>query len=199
RMANGYPVMLNLEGRACVVLGGGEVAARKVAGLLAADARVTVISPVLHPHLERLVAENAIVVRRMAYAPGALFNLDMVLLFAATDSATVNRRAAEEARALGALVEIADSGAEGDFQNMAVIQRGPITVGVSTGGASPVLAAHLRDRVEKIIGTEYAVLASWMAELRPQVRQNVHTPADRAALWNRILSSSILDVLRRGN
>ncbi|MEO8608789.1 MAG: bifunctional precorrin-2 dehydrogenase/sirohydrochlorin ferrochelatase [Chloroflexota bacterium] len=198
-MATGYPVMLNLEGRGCVVVGGGEVASRKVAGLLAAGAWVRVISPMLHPDLEQLAAENAITVRRMAYAPGSLFDLHLVLVFAATDSPALNQRIAEEARALGALVEVVDAGADSDFQNMATIQRGPITIGISTGGASPALASHLRVRLEKSIGEEYAVLAKWLEQARPLVRSRVPVSADRAALWHRILDSTILDELRRGD
>lgn len=198
-MATDYPVMLNLEGRGCVVVGGGAVAARKVAGLLAAGAWVRVISPLLHPDLEQLAAENAITVRRTAYAPGSLFDLHLVLVFAATDSPSLNQRIAEEARALGALVEIVNSGTDSDFQNMATIQRGPITVGISTGGASPALAAHLRVRLEKAVGEEYAVLAKWLEEARPMVRNRVPVSADRATLWHRILDSSILDDLRRGD
>lgn len=198
-MATAYPVMLNLEGRGCVVVGGGAVAARKVAGLLTAGAWVRVISPMLHPNLEQLAAENAITVRRAAYAPGSLFDLHVVLVFAATDSPALNQRIAEEARALGALVEIVDAGADSDFQNMATIQRGPITVGISTSGASPALAAHLRLRLEKTVGEEYAVLAKWLEEARPGVRNRVPVAADRAALWHRILDSTILDDLRRGD
>jgi siroheme synthase-like protein len=191
--------MLNLEGRGCVVVGGGEVAARKVHSLLAAGAWVRVISPVLNPDLEQLVAENAITVRRAAYAPGSLFDLHLVLVFAATDSPSLNQRIAEEARALGALVEIVSSGADSDFQNMATFQRGPITIGISTGGASPALAQHLRVRLEKTIGEEYAVLAKWLEEARPAVRNRIPTSADRAALWHRILDSSILEELQRGD
>jgi precorrin-2 dehydrogenase/sirohydrochlorin ferrochelatase len=198
-VATAYPVMLNLEGRGCVVVGGGTVAARKVAGLLAAGAWVRVISPTLHPDLEQLAAENAITVRRTAYAPGSLFDLHLVLVFAATDSPALNQRIAEEARALGALVEIVDSGEASDFQNMATIQRGPIIVGISTSGASPALASHLRLRLEKTVGEEYAVLAKWLEEARPGVRNRIPVPADRAALWHRILDSSILDDLRRGD
>lgn len=198
-MAGSYPVMLNLEGRGCVVVGGGEVAARKVAGLLAAGAWVRVISPILHPELEQLAAENAITVRRAAYAPGSLFDLHLVLVFAATDSPALNQRVADEARALGALVEIASAGDDSDFQNMAAIRRGPITLGISTGGASPALAAHLRAHLEKTVGEEYAVLAHWLAEVRPLVRQRITNQAARAQLWHHILDSAILDHLRSGD
>jgi len=191
--------MLNLEGRGCVVVGGGEVAARKVIGLLAAGAWVRVISPLLHPELEQLAAENAITVRRTAYAPGSLFDLHLVLVFAATDSPALNQRIAEEARALGALVEIVDSGTDSDFQNMATIRRGPITVGISTSGASPALTVHLRARLEKAVGEEYAVLAKWLEEARPLVRNRIPKPDQRASLWHRILDSTILDDLRWGD
>jgi siroheme synthase-like protein len=198
-VATAYPVMLNLEGRGCVVVGGGEVAVRKVTGLLAAGAWVRVISPLLHPELEQLAAENAITVRRTAYAPGSLFDLHLVLVFAATDSPALNRRIADEARALGALVEIVDSGEESDFRNMATIQRGQITVGISTGGASPAVAAHLRARLEKTVGEEYVVLVKWLEEARPAVRNRIPAQAARVQLWYDILNSSILDDLRRGD
>ena len=107
-VATAYPVMLNLEGRGCVVVGGGEVAARKVSGLLAAGAWVRVISPMLHPDLEQLAAENAITVRRSAYAPGSLFDLHLVLVFAATDSPPLNQRIAALSQLIDRIIKLAN-------------------------------------------------------------------------------------------
>ncbi len=198
-MSQPYPLMLRLDGRTCVVVGGGAVASRKVAGLIAAGASVTVISPLLHPELQSLAASGVITVRLSVYLSGALADLHPLLVFAATDNAIVNQQIAEEAHQLGALVDIADSGADSNMLSMSTLRRGPITIAVSTGGASPALAAHLHEKLDGFIGEEYTTLADWMAESRSHVRENIPNQTDRAALWQHILKSSILDQLRQGD
>lgn len=191
-----YPILLDLRDRPVVVIGGGRIAARKIAGLLEAGARVTVISPALHPQIAAL--GDQITVRLTAYQPGMLAELRPLLVFAATDSRAVNQQVAGEARALGILANVADEGADGDFTNMATFRRGAITIGIATGGASPALSAHLRARIEAVIGDEYAILARWLGDWRTQVRQNV--PAEkRRDLWRAILDSPALDQLRAGD
>ncbi len=199
-MASLYPIMLNLEGRACVIVGGGAVAARKVDRLLSADAVVTVISPALHPALIALAEDGKITIRQEAYASGMLANLHPMLVFAATDDVTVNQQVTDEARSLGALVNgVDEQGGDRDFMNMATVQRGEITVSVSLGGASPALVAHLQRQIDKVIGEEYATLSTWMAKARPIVQEGVKTQPERAALWRRVIESSILDILRQGD
>ena len=194
-----YPVMLNIVGRVCVVVGGGQVATRKVVGLLDARAQVTVIAPGLTAPLENLAAEGRITVRQTVYEPGMLADLHPLLVFAATDDASVNMQVAEEARSLNALVDMVDSPDTSDFTGMAVVRRGAIMLAVATGGASPALAAHLKQHLEQMIGKEYATLAGWMAELRPRVLEVITEQADRQKLWQAILESRILDELRRGD
>lgn len=193
-----YPLMLRLEDRDCLVVGGGTVAVRKVAALLEARARITVISLQLSAQLEGVAAAGLIVVRREAYSTQALTDLRPLLVFAATDDAAVNRQIAADARTAGALVNVADAPDSSDFENPAVVQRGPLTMTVSTGGASPALAAHLRDRIGEAVGLEYATLARWMGASRAEVGAALDTPAQRAALWQSVLRSPILDLLRRG-
>ena len=129
-----YPVMLNLEGRTCVIVGGGVVAARKVNHLLEADAQVTVISPVLHPHLSELSAAGKITVHQVLYTTGMLADLRPFLVFTATDNLSINQQVADEARSLGALVNSVSDQGERDFINMAAVQRGDITIALSLGG-----------------------------------------------------------------
>src|SRR5438105_1739159 len=136
-----YPLALRLEGRRCVVVGGGNVAARKIPDLLAAGAQITVISPDLVPLLLAASQRQEIDWRPVAYAPGQIAALRPLLVFAATDSAAINREVAAEARTIGALVDSVDGSDAGDFSSMAAVRRGPITVAISTGGASPALAA----------------------------------------------------------
>lgn len=194
-----YPMMLRLDNRACVVVGGGVVAARKVASLIEAGALVIVISPRLCAELEGVAAAGVIAVRRETYQPGAIADIRPLLVFAATDNPDVNQRIAGEAQSVGALVNVADLPDSGDFENPATIRRGPITLSVSTGGASPTLAAHLRDRMGEAVGEEYATLARWMGARRADVGATVESPADRAELWRSILRSPVLDMLRRGD
>jgi precorrin-2 dehydrogenase/sirohydrochlorin ferrochelatase len=191
--------MLDLEGRTCVIVGGGEVAARKVDRLLACGARVTVISPTLHKALMHLAEDHKITVQQVAYTSGILADLKPVLVFAATDDGSVNQQVVEEAHALGALVNVASEQGERDFINMATVQRGDITIALSTGGASPALVAHLQRQIDEVIDEEYGILSIWMAQARPPVQAGVKSQPERAALWHRILESSILDKLRQGD
>ncbi|MBI1279230.1 MAG: hypothetical protein GC179_13975 [Anaerolineaceae bacterium] len=195
-----YPVMLNLEGRTCVIVGGGAVATRKIDRLLSAGAKVTVISPELHPALIALAKDRKITVQQEAYTSGMLANLHPLLVFAATNDSAINQQVADEARSLGALVNGVDEhSGDRDFMSMASVQRGEITVSVSLGGASPALVAHLQREIDKVIGEEYATLSTWMAKARPLVQEGVKSQPERAALWRRVIESSILDTLRQGD
>ncbi len=194
-----YPIMLHLEGRTCVIVGGGAVAARKVDRLLDAGAKITVISPDVHPSLMALVEANRITVQPTAYSSGMLTTLKPFLVFAATDDASINHQVANEAHALGALVNVADEQGDRDFNNMAAVQRGDITIALSSGGTSPALVAHLQSQIEQVVGDEYVTLSEWLAQARPTVQEGVKSQPERAALWHRVIESSILDTLRQGD
>ncbi len=197
--SNSYPVLLHLKGRHCVVVGGGKVAARKVAGLLASGARVTVISPVLNESLAELASTGRIDICHEPFTTGMLAAFSPFLVFAATDSAEVNRQVAAEAATLGVLVDVVDSSTEGTFTGMAAFRRGLLTVAISTHGASPLVAAQLRDQLQTLIGPEYAILLDWLAELRDRVRGQVASERDRRRLWQSILDSHVLEHLRQGD
>jgi len=198
-MSEFYPVMLRLQGRTCVIVGGGKVGVRKALSVLDAGAVVHVISPYLHPTLQKLADQSLIAAHLTNYAPGILAELKPSLIFAATDDPAVNQQVAEEARTLGVWIDLADSGIEGDFLSMSTFQRGSLTVAVSSGGVSSALAVHLRERLEQAIGDEYTILAGWIAERKVFVRENIHTQAQRSQLWKSIVESSILDDLRKGD
>jgi precorrin-2 dehydrogenase/sirohydrochlorin ferrochelatase len=193
------PIMLDLEGRTCVVVGGGAVAARKVDRLLDAGAKVTVISPMLLPMLDFLAENQKISVQQVAYTSGLLAELKPTLVFAATDDTAVNQQVVEDARSLGILVNASHEQGERDFMNMATVQRGEITVAISLSGASPALVTHLQRRIDDVIGREYETLSAWMAEARPQVQAAIESQPERAVLWRRVIESSILDMLRQGD
>ncbi len=193
----GYPVLLHLQGRQIVVIGGGQVATRKIGDLLVSGANILVISPALTDSLKTLVEQGAIGWHEETYTLGTLQTLRPFLVFAVSNSPEVNAQVVSEAQVLGILVGSADG--MSDFASMAAVCRGAITLAVATGGASPALAAHLRERLESVIGEEYSTLADWLAELRPLVQEHVPAQEVRRALWQAVVSSPALDYLRQGD
>ena len=145
-----YPIFLDLSGRRCVVVGGGEVANRKARKLLQARAEVVVISPEIGPELESVASE----VHRRPYEDGDLAGA--YLAFAATDAREANAAVAAEAKERGIPVNVADRPSEGDFALPSTLRRGRLQVAVSTGGASPTLARKIKGELEEAFGPEWA-------------------------------------------
>jgi precorrin-2 dehydrogenase/sirohydrochlorin ferrochelatase len=190
-----YPLCLDLRGRPCVVIGGGAVAARKVAGLLECGARVTVVAPSLGPALAELYGAGAVEARLRPYQDGDLAGA--VLAIAATDDAAVNGQVAAEAQARGVLLNVVDDPARGDFIVPAVLRRGALQLAVSTGGLSPALARWVRDALEGLVPAEYADLLPVLAELRAELRRaGVEVPAER---WQSAVDAEVLASLRAGD
>jgi siroheme synthase-like protein len=190
-----YPInLVNLESGA-VVIGGGAVAARKVQGLLAAGARVTIVAPQLTHELQDLAREQRIAVIQRAYQEGDLASARVVI--AATDDSTINQAVYEEAQTRGILVNVVDDPAHCNFHVPAIVRRGQVTIAISTGGASPALAKHLRAEIERTIGAEYETLARLLAELRADVKVRVPR-ARHAALWRGLIDAA-LPLLRAGD
>ena len=163
-----YPVLLDLAGRRCVMVGGGLVAERRVAGLLAADAHVIVIAPRLTPALAALAAEQRIEHEPRGYRDGDLAGAD--LAFVATDAGEVNHAVAREARERSIWINAADDPARCTFILPALVRRGDLTVAVATGGSSPALARAIREELEAYLTDDYATLAAIAAEARREVR-----------------------------
>lgn len=144
-----YPVMLRLAGKRVLVVGGGEVAARKVEGLVDAGARVTVIAPEVVPALAerdgvRQDVRQDVVIKRRAYVPGELTQYWLVVT--CTDDPAVQQQVFDDGERLGVWVNAADDPQRCSFTLPAVARRGPVVLAVSTSGTSPALAQALRDR-----------------------------------------------------
>jgi len=191
-----YPILLRLHGRRCVVVGGGKVAARKVKSLLECGATVKVIAPELTPELVRLAKNEKLQYIGRAYRKGDLKGA--LLVIGATDSEATNRRIWAEAAKQGMLVNIVDRPELCSFTLPARINRGPVTVAISTGGASPALARRLREILEEVIGPEFGKLADLMGALREEVKCAFPSEAERLLAWNNILNSDVLSLLRQG-
>jgi precorrin-2 dehydrogenase/sirohydrochlorin ferrochelatase len=160
---------LNLRGKKCVVVGGGQVALRKVNTLLASGADITVISPKPHSKLTELSKNKAIRLFRRPYKRGDLKN--SVISIAATDVKAINRQVAQEAKKRGILVNAVDDSEPSDFIIPSFFRRGDLSVAVSTSGRSPAFAKKIRAKLEKNIGMEYAYLLSLIAEVRSELKK----------------------------
>lgn len=196
-MAAFYPAFLNLQGRPCVVIGGGPVAEGKVKGLLEAGARVHVVAPELTPTLEDWAAEGRIWLRRRAYQPGDLAGATLAI--AATDDRTVNHRIWVEAQARGVLLNAVDDVEHCHFIAPAVHRQGDVTVAVSTAGKSPALAVYLRDLVAGLIGPRYAGLLDLLAAARPRVNARFSDPEARRRVWRRIVEAAAAECRSGGD
>jgi siroheme synthase-like protein len=186
-----FPVLLDLTGRRCLMVGGGPVAERRIIGLLDAGARVTVISPQVTPTLAALVAEGRIGLQPRHYLAGDLAGVD--LAFVATAAREVNLAVAREARERGVWVNAADDPAHCTFILPALVRRGDLTVAVATGGTSPALSRAIREELETYLTAEYATLAALAAEARREVRA-----AGRVVMadtWRRALGPEVRRII----
>ena len=192
-----YPIYLNLKGKRVVVVGGGEVAERKIESLLETDASINVISPEVTSRILKLATERRVELHRRPYRDGDCSGATLVL--SATDDNATNQSVFEEARKAGALVNTADQPALCDFIMPAVVRRGEVAIAISTSGTSPGLAARLRQKIARLIGPEYGHLAQLLSEARPLIRRRIPEQAGRKELQYRILDSDIMSYLRNND
>jgi uroporphyrin-III C-methyltransferase/precorrin-2 dehydrogenase/sirohydrochlorin ferrochelatase len=171
------PIFLKVEDRPCLVVGGGKVAARKVSLLMRAGAAITTVSPALGDELRVLLEQGAI-----THVARDFQNTDLddcVLVIAATDDEAVNRSVSELANSRRIPVNVVDSPDLCSFIMPSIIDRSPVQIAVSTGGASPVLARLLRSRLESYIPAAYGRLAKLVDEYRQRVKQRFTTTDQR--------------------
>lgn len=192
---NSYPIALvNLDSARCVVVGGGQVAARKVAALREAGSRPVVISPMLCESLRHRAESGEIQATERAYRSGDLEGAQLVI--AATDDPAVNEAVWREAESLGCLVNVVDDPGHCNFYVPAIVRRGELTISISTGGNSPALARCLRETLEMQFDAGYGPYLSLLGELRPLVQDRIAESARRKTLWAALLDSEILELLR---
>ncbi|MDI9586719.1 MAG: bifunctional precorrin-2 dehydrogenase/sirohydrochlorin ferrochelatase [Acidobacteriota bacterium] len=195
-MSRGFPISLRVDGHKCLVVGGGRVAERKIKALLRAGAMVRVVARDPSPMVQQLAGQGTLELHVRDYAHPDLDGVFLVIV--ATDDAVLNATVSEECRRRGLLVNVVDQPALCNFYVSAQIERGPVSISVSTGGTAPALAKHLRMLLESVVGDEHGSLAELMGELRPEVLARYDQQPDRAAAWQRLLQSDILDWLREG-
>jgi precorrin-2 dehydrogenase/sirohydrochlorin ferrochelatase len=187
-----YPVNLVLDGRPCLVVGGGQIALRKVQGLVACDGRVTVVAPRIVDELRIL---DGVTCEERAWRPEDMDG--MWLVIAATDDPAVNRAVYEAGERAGIWVNGADDPANCSFTLPSVVRRGDLQVTVSTGGRSPALSTWLRRRLEGEIGPEYAVLLDLLAGEREGLKAAGRST--EGLDWQSALDSDMLGLIRNGD
>ena len=179
-----YPVFLKLEGRRCLVVGGGKVALRKVRDLVAAGARVVVVAPEFVDELEEMAGDVELV--RREFEPDDLDGATIAV--AATDSASTNERVYREARKRGVLTNVVDTPDLCDFFLPARARWDNLEIAVSTLGRSPLAARLIRDLVKDAIRDEHLKLIEFLADVRKRLQSSFAEPAERERFWERFAS-----------
>ncbi len=191
-----FPIFLNIKGRSCLVVGGGEVAARKVALLRQAGGEVMVVAPELGSTLRESLARQEIRYRPGRFEPTDLDERHLVI--AATDAGGVNAEIAAEAEERRIPVNVVDQPDLCSFVVPSIIDRSPIVAAVSSGGAAPVLARLLRARLETLIPAAYGRLARLAAEFRQPVKGKFRHAPNRRLFWERVLQGPIAEMVFAG-
>jgi len=190
------PIFMNLKGKAVTVVGGGEVAARKVALLYQAGAKVTVISPALGDTLARALERGEIQYISAEFSQEQIDRPQLIV--AATNKLDVNKQVAAVAGELNIPVNVVDTPDLCTFVMPSIIDRSPVMIAVSTGGASPVLGRLLRQKLETTIPASYGKLAALARLFRERVKQKFSHSPDRRIFWEKVLEGPIAEMMVAG-
>ncbi|AEB09865.1 precorrin-2 dehydrogenase/sirohydrochlorin ferrochelatase family protein [Desulfobacca acetoxidans] len=192
-----YPVFLNIDGRPCLVVGGGAIGERKVQDLLLAGARVSVVSREATPTLLDLARRGEILYRQENFTPEHLDG--MVLVIGATNNLQTNREISAAAQARGLPVNIVDAPALCTFIVPATVRRGELTLAIGTGGQSPALAKKLRQDLEQLFGSEYGPYLELLGAVRAKVLASRRDHPDNLTVFTNIVHSPLLELVRNGD
>jgi precorrin-2 dehydrogenase/sirohydrochlorin ferrochelatase len=191
-----YSMWVDLTNKRCLVVGGGEVAERKISALLDASAIVTVVSPKFTLGINALLDEGR--VQGICKKYESKDAEDAFLIIAATDVKAVNLNVFRDAAARNQLVNIVDEPGLSSFTNASTFSRGKLQISVSTLGASPSLARQICKDLEHQYGREYEVYLDFLHEYRMKVKENVSDPVHRQRLYKEMMQEDILHMIRTG-
>jgi uroporphyrin-III C-methyltransferase/precorrin-2 dehydrogenase/sirohydrochlorin ferrochelatase len=191
-----FPVYLKLNKQPCLIVGAGSVAARKIALLSRAGAKITVIAPQISPSVLAMKDEHNLLIQQKEFAKEDLS--DFKLVVSATDNDDINQRVATAANELTIPVNVVDNPALCSFIFPAIIDRSPIIAAVSSGGASPVLARLLRARIESLIPHTFGKLASLAEKFRSEVKEKISSSGQRRIFWENILQGPVAELVFNG-
>jgi precorrin-2 dehydrogenase / sirohydrochlorin ferrochelatase len=188
-----YPMFVDIEGRRCLVVGGGPVATEKVEKLIDHGASVRLVAPETTPELAAMIASGAVAEHRQgAYRPGDLDGCFLVI--AATNLDAINRMVWQDAEARGLLCNVVDVPPLCNFIVPSIVRRGELALAISTGGASPVVAKHIRRDLEEAYGPEWEALVDLLREVRDELKSRYPDMPSRRDAVERLMET---DVVRR--
>ena len=191
-----YPVYLNLRGRRCVIIGGGTVAEGKIARLLDSGAEIRVVSPDATPGIRQFVADGSVRWEERKYRDGDLEGAFIAI--AATNVREVNRRIFEEANQRGVMLNAVDDPPNCSFIAPSIVQRGPVTLAISTGGVSPALARKLRESLQSSDDLAWADLSGVMAVARSHLREAGLLSTIAPQRWQCCITPELLTIAQEG-
>ena len=192
-----FPIFLALHDRAVLVVGGSEAAARKLELLLAAGARVTLIADAVVGEIAQMIAEGRISWGGHAFDDADLS--DMALVIVATDDEALQTRVSDAARRRCLPVNVVDRPLLSSFIMPAIVDRAPVTIAISTGGAAPALARRLKAEIERTMPAAVGRLARFAEIFREQVRRTLERPRDRRRFWDRVFAGRIGELALAGD
>ncbi|KRF18584.1 bifunctional precorrin-2 dehydrogenase/sirohydrochlorin ferrochelatase [Paenibacillus sp. Soil787] len=202
-MNHPYPIMMNLSGRRCLVVGGGAVAERKVKSLLQAGAHVTIVSTEFTEELMKMENQSEVVLYRQTFQPSIMIDessdfAPYTLVVAATNDAKVNAGVYEIASRLGQLINVVDQPQLSSFIVPSVVRRGKLVIAVSTGGASPSAARKIAQELDTAYGEEYETYLDFLSDLRLLIQSKVTDKEVRQRVFKEMLEWDVLSKIRGG-
>jgi precorrin-2 dehydrogenase/sirohydrochlorin ferrochelatase len=190
-----YPVNLDIQNKACLVVGGGSVGTRKVKTLVKCGAGVTVVSPDMSFELKSMGDHKKIKLKNRVYETKDLQG--MFLVIGATGNETVNRKISEDAGRLNMLCNIADVPDACNFILPAFVEQGDLVISVSTSGKSPAFAKKLKTDLEKTFGEEYAIFLELMGAIRKKLLSEKHAPEAHKHLFDRLIENNLPELIKQ--
>ncbi len=191
-----FPVFLRVANRQCLVVGGGAIAFRKIHLLLKSKATIHVVAVEVNSSIRKLADNNRIVVIKKQFESSDVNNSSLVI--AATNDEVVNEKVADAAKLLNIPVNVVDTPDLSSFIFPAIVERPPLTIAVSSGGASPVLVRILRERLETLVPARFGVLAEFSARFRGLMKQRFTDVSQRRRIWEQILYGPIAELVFAG-
>lgn len=188
-----YPVFLELKAKDCLVVGGGNVGARKAATLEKCGAKVKVISDRFSPWFDDL-KQTTICIEKKEYEKKDLNGI--FLVFAATNNPDLNKQIKDDASMLNILCNVADAPDKSDFLLPSIVDRGDLIVAVSTSGSSPAMAKRIRQDLENQFGPEYAQLLLLMRNIRKKLLLAGHAPDEHKEVFHTIIDKGVLELIK---
>jgi precorrin-2 dehydrogenase/sirohydrochlorin ferrochelatase len=192
-----FPIFLDLDNQKVIVVGGGEVAERKIKNLLIYGCRIYIISPHLTPHLQQLVAKGEI--HHISYESLGTSMNDAFMVIVATDDPEVNSQIASQAKERGLLVNAVDQPGDCNFIMPSIVKRGDLQIAISTEGKSPALAKKIRKEMEVMFGPEHGSLIELLGIIREKLLSRGQLPSKNKIIFQKLVDSNLLHLIKEGN